>query len=449
MEKKVKCPELVPAYVGFRNYVGFLLKQIYLKELTYIDREHIPEYGVPTVVVSNHQNSLIDALGIIYSMPDRKTHFITRGDVFKIHPLVSKLFYGLGLLPSYRLNYEGAGALKNNANTFKVASDNLLKGNTVGIYPEAGHQDKHWLGHFSYGYLRMVFQAVEDANFEKEIFVLPACNHYDRYDGLRVSTLVRFGTPISLKPYYELYKTRPRTAQRQVNALVRAQIKSMMLDIEDVDHYYQIDYIRNSEYGQNYAKSLGLSVDKLPQKMESDKKLVAGLLELPCDVTSPIYDDVALLTSQMKQRGLSDEVLRKAPTVFQTVLNVALLVVLLPLAVSCFLPSIFGWIVPQYFTKKLKDPMFEGSFLVGLNALAIVPIVVLLTFIIGWCKFSLLFAILSVLLLPLMWLFEWFYYGRLKKTIGQFRYFATPKDELKRLRSMRRSIYDRLDNNLK
>ena len=128
----------------------------------------------------------------------------------------------------------------NNAASFEDIEDELLHDGTVLLYPEAGHQDKHWLGQFSLVYLHILFEAARKTGFQKEMFVLPSCNHYSDYFHAREKMLVCYGTPISLAPYYELYQTRPRTAQRQVNQLVRQQINDMMLNINDlpsVDRY--------------------------------------------------------------------------------------------------------------------------------------------------------------------------------------------------------------------
>ena len=95
---------------------------------------------------------------------------------------------------------------------------------------------------------------------------------------MRNRMLVKFGTPISLQPYYELYKTKPRTAQREVNKLVREQISGLMLDIRDLDNYDAIDFIRTT-YGIDYAKKNGVDPDDLPNRLLSDKELVAKLAD--------------------------------------------------------------------------------------------------------------------------------------------------------------------------
>ena len=206
-------------YRALKAYIRFYHDKVCYRKTYVVDAENVPEWGTPLLIVSNHQNGSSDPLGIVMSFRDRKVNVITRADVFAIHPVANWFLRAIGLLPAFRINHEGEEALGNNAETFKVSEKALLDGETVVMYPEAGHQDKHWLGTFSYGYTRLAFEAAEMGNFEKEIFILPACNHYDDYFGIQNELMIRYGKPISLKPYYELYKTKPRTAQREVNPL--------------------------------------------------------------------------------------------------------------------------------------------------------------------------------------------------------------------------------------
>lgn len=436
------------AYRAYRAFIGFFFKRLYLRDLTYIGRENIPSNGASVMLVSDHQNTLIDALGLVYSMPDRMLHLVTRGDVFEFNPIIKRVFYGVGLLPSFRLRTEGESALKNNAITFKGVSDNLLAGHTIGIFPEAGNQNKHWLGQFSLGYLRMAFYAAEQTDFQKEIFIMPSCNHYDSYFGIKNSMLVKFGTPISLKPYYELYREHPRTAQRQVNAIVREQISSMMLNIEDLDNYSAIDYIRNSTFGDEWCTSKGMNPKRLEDKLQSDKELVSSLSCLDEGSKAGLFQRATVLESLEKEACIDSPITKSRPVVWSLVWRLFLLILLLPLAVVALWPCLPSWCIPEYFTKKIKDPMFEGSFFVGLNVMGLLPIIVLITLVVGWCLWGFLTALLWVVALPLLGLFGWRYYMLCKECVALFRWFGLPKAKRGEISSLREELHRELKQKL-
>lgn len=437
--------ELTTAFCAFRSYVGFLVRDIFYKDMSFLNTENIPSDGTPLLIACNHQNSLNDALGIMFSMTDRKVRFIVRADVFKISPVFTKIFKWIGLLPAFRLGWEGEAALQNNDATFKASESALLEGKTVAIFPEAGHQDKHWLGTFSYGYTRMAFGAAEMGGFQKEIFILPACNHYSRYAGLRNSMLVKYGTPISLKPYYELYKTKPRTAQRQVNALVREQISSMMLSVNDLPNYEAIDFIRESQFGKAYADTKVIGPEVLSFKLNADRSLVAALDEIPAEEKQPIYDDIVSLQAAEKQLHITERQMERRPTLSGLIAPAVLLLLLSPLALMALWPSVLSWFVPKYFTGKVGDKMLASSFVIGLNALVILPLCGLITFIVAWARTSIFMAVISTALLPFLCLFEWYYYKTAERLYRDYNYIRAEKTgRISQLQQLREGIFSRL-----
>ena len=417
------------AYRRLKSYIRFMVDGLYYKNVQFIGTENIPAVGTPLLIVSDHQNSLNDALGIMLSVDDRKVHFIARADAFKIHPLATKFLYWLGLLPAFRIAYEGVDALKDNGDTFRVSEQRLLDGKTVAMYPEAGHQDRHWLGNFTYGYTRLAFEAAEMGNFEKEIFILPSCNHYSNYRGVRNSMLIKYGTPVSLAPYYELYKTKPRTAQREVNKIVRAQIKGMMLNIEDHDNYKSIDFLRESSFGKEWAADHGFDSSVLSSKLESDRLLVEELASRKEEV-QPLLDETAGLVSRMEELAIVEEDIIDPPSRFEILEDTLLVILLSPIAVFALWPSVFCWLIPKYFSEKLGDKMLESSFVLALNVLFIIPICAVLTLVFTWIWGGFLRAVAHALLLPFLCLFEWTYYKMVVRLIQKIRYRKAAKKGL-------------------
>jgi len=447
--KKIEQPGCL--YHLFKAYVRFLHDKIYYKETYVVNPEAVPAEGTPCLIVSNHQNCMNDPLGLVTSFHDRKLHVITRADVFMVSPVADKFLRAIGLLPAFRLDYEGEGALGKNAETFRASEQALIDGKTLLMYPEAGHQDKRWLGTFSFGYTKMAFEAAELGNFEKEVFILPACNHYSHYFGMRNRMLVKFGTPISIQPYYELYKTKPRTAQREVNKLVREQISGLMLDIRDLDNYDAIDFIRTT-YGIDYAKKHGIDPDDLPNRLLSDKELVAKLADAKSadeNGMNQLYQEARDLKQGIEKLGITDAHLKFSVNPIALGFQLLMLLILFPLWVFSWWPSMLVyWIPMSIFKAKMKDPMFEGTLLFGSAALFTLPLFSLITLLVtgfnsGWVP-----ALIYVALFPIILLFCWKYATLGKKTLQTLKCLMAPS-AVEKLKQMRKRLHKKLNEIIK
>jgi len=437
------------AYRLFKAYIRFYHDKVCYKKTYNVDTENIPPVGIPLLIVSNHQNGVNDPLGIVMSFRDRKINVITRADVFALHPIANKFLRAIGLLPAFRLNHEGEDSLGKNAETFRMSEKALLDGETVAMYPEAGHQDKRWLGTFSYGYTKLAFEAAELGNFEKEIFILPCCNHYSDYFGIGNELMIRYGTPISLAPYYELYKTKPRTAQREVNKLVRAQIQGLMLDIRDLDNYDAIDFLRVT-YGATLPAG-GASGLELPARLEQDRKFVEELAhrkEAEPDKIQQLYDDTSAYKTGIGKLGIADRHFDKKPSVFLTSLKLIASLVLLPLWIFTLWPSLIMWAFAYYFADvRMKDRMMEGTFLIVLSVLFWIPLFSVLTFVLAGIFINWWAAAVWVLLFPAIFSFAYGYAKAVRRLAEDITFLQRGDGAtVASLRALRKSIHGRLDN---
>lgn len=448
-KEKIEKPGCV--YWGFKAYLRFFHDKIYYKKTYKVNSEAVPADGTPLLIVSNHQNCLNDPLGLVFSFQDRKPHVITRADVFMVSPIANKFLRSIGLLPAFRLDYEGEAALDKNAETFRQSEQALIDGKTVIMYPEAGHQDKRWLGTFSFGYTKMAFEAAELGNFEKEVMILPACNHYSHYFGMRNRVLVKFGTPISIQPYYELYKTKPRTAQREVNKLVREQISNLMLDIRDLDNYQAIDFIRTT-YGTDYARTKGIDPNDLPERLLADKELVAKLDEAKSNDEADVnelYKEARLLKQGIDELGITDDHLKQGVNPVILGFKLLLLLMLLPLWIFSWWPSMpIYWIPMSIFKAKMKDPMFEGTLLYGSAVLFTIPLFSLITLLVVGINSGWLSALLYVALFPLLMLFCWKYTVCAKRTLQSLQCLLKPAS-VEKLKQMRNRLHEKLNQIIK
>lgn len=434
-------------YIVFKSYVRFMHNKLFYRRVYAVNKEAVPAVGNPVIIVSNHQNCANDPLGMLLSLElDSRPYVIARGDVFGWSPAITKFLKWIGLLPAYRLNFEGEASLAKNEETLRLSGTELLKGSRLIMYPEGTHQDKRWLGNFSFGYTRMAFETAAMDNFATDIQILPSCNHYSSYFGIQEDFLVRFGTPISLQPYYELYKTKPRTAQREVNKLVREQIESMMLNVTDLEHYEAFDFIRNT-YGVQYASSVGKDATLLPEKLESDKQLFAQMEQYKAtdeSAVNQLYADALAYKATLSEAKLADSSFEQKPSIAGLVLASLAQLVLLPLWIVCLWPNALCYNLPKAFLKT--DVMFTNTLILILNVLVLIPLLVggtALAIGIGTgCWWG---ALAWVLCYPLTMLFAWYNHKWMKRTIAGWRFVTKARKVRERLSAMRTQLFKSLD----
>ena len=352
------------------------------------------------------------------------------------------------------MGYEGLAHVRRNSETFEDAGNALMDGETVMLYPEGGHQDKRWLGQFKLGYLRIAFAAAEKMEFKEDIVILPSCNHYSNYFHARTEMLIRFGKPISLKPYYERYQEEPRATMMEINARVHSEIKEMMLHVDDIEHYDQIDWLRENEYGKRYARRHGFKFNYLPSRLLSDQALVNDLqkasAEHPEEMES-IYKDTAEVINGIKELNVRDWLFRRKPRAISAVLRGLALLILLPLFIVSIIPTALLFIVPEIFLKKMiKDQMFISTFRLAVSALITIPLCMLIPSALLWVFAGFWWALGYFVAFPFMFLLAWNYMRLFMKFLGTCRFVARKnRARIKEIHKKRLSVFNRLDAILK
>ena len=435
-------------YRIFRVYELYLHKCFFYKKIHCVGKENVPPEGTPVLFISNHQNCMCDPLAVVFTVRDRKTNFFVRGDIFSIHPWLTKIFDALAMSPAFRLDFDGKELLWKNRNMLKGLEVKLLNGDSVLMYPEGKHQNKHWLGDFSLGYTKLAFETAALGDFQKELWVVPCCNHYSAYKDIQQEVVVKFGTPISLKPFYELYQEKPRTAQRQINDMVRKQVLSLMLHVADINNYKAIDFLRHT-YGRQFADKHGFKKDYLPDILQADRLLVEKLQEAQVEDAASvqeIYNDALTIAGELQKLKIRDDQLEKTPGWLSIGLSFAALVVLAPVWLCALWPNIIIYTLPGFVMRRIRDKMFYNSFLIGISSLITMPILYTLTFILVWVFLNFWIAFVYAIALPWLGLFAYYYWRFAIKALQNIRFRRMATTGVgRKLRDLRNKLFERLN----
>ena len=387
-------------YNAIYGYVRLVYKYVYWRRFQVDGRENIPKEG-GMIVICNHQNGLMDALGVLFATHNRKPIFIARADIFR-KDKIAKLLRFIRIMPAFRKQDTGVDSLGNNQEIFNHSARIVNNGGCVALFPEAGHQGRHFLGTFKKGFARMAFTAEEANGFTEDIKILPLGHHYSNYFSMQGDLLITIDKPFDFADLYEEGETHRERALHLLAERARAKVQNLMLDIDSLDHYEEINLLCNM-YAGRYKKVKGMGKRSLPDSLAAQQAINGRVKELSMsdpDAFEALMGKTAAYHSNLDGLKLRDWILshtRAAGFVTRTVLWAALL----PLFVVSTVLNIVPYLVSQSFGRKTDDPMLKTSFIFAVGTLIVFPVWYLLLFALCWI-FTKTFwiALVFLLLLP-------------------------------------------------
>jgi len=343
-------------------YYRFALNDVFFKEFCVVGRENIPPPGTPIFVVANHQNSVNDGLVIVSMFKgNRQPVALARGDFFK-NNTVAKILRFWRVMPTYRAKDGGKSDIMKNMETFQIASEILKSGGVITMFPEAMHQQGRFLGTFKKGVPRICFGAEEAADFQLNLQILPVNLHYSKVQKFREKALVEIGKPFGINEFLETYKENPNDAYLQFNNKARAILKSMVLDIEDTEHYDEYNFLR--EMIRQYRIKNNYKRYNYYDEFKEEKKVIAEIDALK-EKTPEKFESLMTTTKEysesLKKLNFRDWLVQKNTTGFGLIMKSLLMVFLSPFFLFGFVNNVIPTFLVNYLTDKIPDRVFVGS----------------------------------------------------------------------------------------
>ncbi|WP_158860558.1 lysophospholipid acyltransferase family protein [Lunatibacter salilacus] len=288
--------------------------------------------NTPIIIIANHQNALLDPL-LIATVTGMKPYFLARADLFK-KPLFAKLLSIIQLIPVFRIR-DGLSSISGNQESFSRCEDLLAKNQSILIFPEGNHSLRRNARPLSKGFTRIAFGAM-GKHTSLPLSILPFGISYEAHQKVGAAVRVEVGKPILVSSYLNDSRGLTKTAYKA--------LKELTVHIPD----------------EGYEESL------------------ISLKENHIPLTSPekVRD---FLSGQQPIHSPNQE--------FSSVKKIRWLTLLLhwPL-----------WLVWKRARKKIKDPVFYGTFkfVIGLVGCPLYYIfIILLSWLLGYGIVGFLFAL--------------------------------------------------------
>jgi glycerol-3-phosphate O-acyltransferase/dihydroxyacetone phosphate acyltransferase len=224
---------------------------------------------LPTVLVANHQNGLVDALLLMAALP-RYPRFLGKSTLFHILPLWPFLKLA-GVVPVYRA--KDGGSTERNHAAFATCRSLLGRRGMVALFPEGISHDQPMLQPLRTGAARIALGAtVEDGVADTCTVAVGLV--YDAKATFRSRALVRVGVPASVAPRASDYRVDDHQAVRSLTDELATRLR---LSVPDYASWAQAEAVQRIADVVGRTPATALPVDtRLIQRQRVADALAAA-----------------------------------------------------------------------------------------------------------------------------------------------------------------------------
>ncbi len=260
-----------PGLVLLKAWIQLALL-VYFRRIKVVGRENIPS-GTPIIFAPNHQYAFMDALLLV--MVTRKIpYFLVRADIFK-KSFFSFLLRTLKMMPVYSQR-DSVDVLSKNEETFSTCVDILKRGKHLTIFPEGNHSKIRKIRTIRKGLLRIGFRTINEGDEGKNLVIIPVGINYDDHSKFQSDILIKFGKPIALENFNELYKENQAKAFSDVSAKIYSDLVDLTVNIQHIESYKFYESVLKI-YTPNFMHRVKLKYRNLLSRFSAYKKIIAGL----------------------------------------------------------------------------------------------------------------------------------------------------------------------------
>ena len=239
------------------GFLYFILKSFirlglffYFRERKIFGLDKIPQ-DRPVLLLSNHQNALLDVL-LIASRYSRPMHYLARSDVFK-RKWIGAFLRNLQMHPAFRLR-DGYEKLSGNYKTFEEVAGVLRQREHVLLFPEASHCLDRRVRPLNKGFTRLLVATLKEQP-ELDLLLVPVGQNYTAPLQAGESSHIHIGEPLDLQQWIqenaneEEHYLESRRFARALTQEVEERLKEVTTHLAPLTHYQKhLDALEQGDY---------------------------------------------------------------------------------------------------------------------------------------------------------------------------------------------------------
>lgn len=414
----------------FLKMIVKIILRIFYPDTIFLNKKGL-DFDNPTIVVSNHPNTLLDAVGVAARVPKR-LFFLANSSLFA-NPIAGWLLSRLYCIPIMRKEDAEKKQVDNN-NSFQKAYEHLAKGGSIYIAPEGTSYMERRLRPLKSGTARIALGAEAAYDWNIGITILPVGLTYSNPHKFGSRLVFNVGAPISIRDYREDYEKDPVKTWTYITQLLEERLRSHITDTVDDD---EDDFLRQLE-------TLDVSENNDFEQVFSNTQNRIPLLR---NLDESAYDNLRQKTENyfhlLESRRTSDKAiwLRKLRTFSGKLLYRLTLVLLgLPIFIYGSLNHLLAFGIPALVTRLANLYIGYASTVKTLTGLVTFPLFYLLQYF--WVKnyFDTTTALIYIISLPVAGWLAWNYAAFLKITLSIFNFVRLSKKEKAELLKARKEL---------
>lgn len=241
----------------FLKFLFFPIVYIFYRRIYVEHRERIPVKG-PVILASNHPNTMMDPL-LVALFSGRNPHFLGKSTLFKTR-IARWFFRTVHVLPVYRKE-DAPTEMGKNVHMFEKCYQSLEAGKALVIMPEGISQMDGTLHQIKTGTARIGLGTEARNAFKLGVQIIPAGINYEAPTQFFANVHCRYGRPIDLREYQDVYEQDEYEAVYQVTNRIRDALEKLTTT---VDNSETAEVLKNLStiYKMELAVDLGFTDEK-------------------------------------------------------------------------------------------------------------------------------------------------------------------------------------------
>ena len=406
---------------------------VYYPRTTVINRQNF-RFDRPTILVSNHPNTLLDPLHAAVRVP-MIVHFLANASLFN-GAFANWFFSTFFCIPVERPQDVDGRAL-NNQKAFRQASIFLSKGGCLYIAPEGASFKGRRVRPLKTGAARIALSAENLNGFELGLSIMPVGLTYEASNCFHSRLTVNAGEPIWIKDYAALYQKDSFQAARQLTDDLEARLRTLLINTHDEAEDLFINrleiLLRNSKpvaEPVHFARTQYLIGQARAWKGQSPEAF------------EQLGQQVEAYFSSLKDQRTDDPAVARPPRPLW--LHFLGLVILFPVFLHGLAHNFLPAFIPVRLARRLKLDVEYNSTVKILVGLITFPLFYFLQYRLIYWLYDGQTALIYLLTLLPAGLFAWAFFQHQKRVFRYLRFRRSANRE--KLRSLRRTIWEKTGN---